>query len=918
MTSIALCGCNSKEFKLSPETGNTQLQSVPHTLTEYYEKDEYDTSEYISIDDIVFSNDGIYISGIKLTGDAAFANVLDTEKNEMYQINLNFSFDWIDNICILGNNAYILHDSQSIAIVDIKSGKLINEKNNFIYARDIYYDSQNIVLFNQNEGVITLWDTELNFISELSIKDLLKVPSESYTMYRMLKTENYMYITVQSEKNATLYILNDNQKIVNKKEINDLPGYIYSIYENGENVIVTSYDKSSDGRKCTYVDFINIYDDNIVSTYEIYDTQFVSYNYSNKNFICNNGDYAFNYIPSENSYEKLDESDGYINGDIKQSGKNIIFCPDINSNLKHVFSYISSLDNKNDFFIDKNVRSKGVIANQRFYCNYENEKTGDTSLAIYDNTGNIILDTELDKESDDLIDYYPAYCTNNRIYSVSCEIYSENKRLNIYNTDGEKISEYTVDNIDYLYKIISGKNCDFAWILKDGKSEIYSLTDEKALKIESLSNINPYDMFHGDNKYDLYYLSGTTLYGYSYGNSESKRIFNYLDSGLSNIGSTFGTINEKQYICSNYDSEGTKYFTLTQASDEVLEKLNSRKILVAAGECSLWDKEVSEAINKFNSESKELFIKCRDYSDFSESNEISGLNRDVINRDIPDILISYGDNDLNVLKNMDLFEELSEHLSDYNEKFIVNHSKTNETKNYYSISPSLYLVRICSIEDYSFLGSDISIEEFLDYAEKENLKFINSKEEIFRYFVLNQADSFINREESTCYFNSELFIRLLKYINTADSENGTLIINYFNDTNVAGRNLKNSFCVSKDGNTSGFIAGLPKISVFSTSRYKKEACDLIKIFLSEEYQGKITGKIPVIKDIAFSDIRLQKSEKENLLNVLENASSESVVDFSIENILIQNADDYFNNHSDLYETIDNIQKQVSIYLNETK
>lgn len=206
LSCIFLCGCNKKEVLELPADDTAETLSVPHKLSEYYEREEYDISEYIAVDDIAFTDDGTYISGLKLSEEKRVINVLDTGKNEMYQINLNFSFDWIDNVCILGDRTYILHDSCSVTIVETESGRLINQKTDFIYARDIQYDGRNIVLVNQSEGIITFWDTEMNFISELSVKSLLDVPDNGFMMYRILQTEKYLYVTVQSEKSADIYI----------------------------------------------------------------------------------------------------------------------------------------------------------------------------------------------------------------------------------------------------------------------------------------------------------------------------------------------------------------------------------------------------------------------------------------------------------------------------------------------------------------------------------------------------------------------------------------------------------------------------------------------------------------------------------------------------------------------------------------
>ena len=142
------------------------------------------------------------------------------------------------------------------------------------------------------------------------------------------------------------------------------------------------------------------------------------------------------------------------------------------------------------------------------------------------------------------------------------------------------------------------------------------------------------------------------------------------------------------------------------------------------------------------------------------------------------------------------------------------------------------------------------------------------------------------------------------------------MIEYFCDTFLIGRKLKNSFSVSRDGNSSGIITELPRISVSSSSEYKKEACDLIKTFLSGDFQSKVDFRIPVIQEYAFPSARLNDSERESVMNMFENAVSESETDFSVQNILIQNAEKYFSGYVDVHEMADSIQNQIKLYLNE--
>ena len=81
-----------------------------------------------------------------------------------------------------------------------------------------------------------------------------------------------------------------------------------------------------------------------------------------------------------------------------------------------------------------------------------------------------------------------------------------------------------------------------------------------------------------------------------------------------------------------------------------------------------------------------MFITCRDYSDSSENDAISALNRDVINGDVSDIFISYGGLDMNALENMGMFEDLSGYLSDYSDKFISGYYNIKKVGGFYSVS----------------------------------------------------------------------------------------------------------------------------------------------------------------------------------------------------------------------------------------
>ncbi len=932
--SISATGCNSKDNKTN-KAKNIQNKSI-HKLTEYYENTKYDNNEYIQIKDISFINNEHHIIGLKNNIDTNNKiSIFNSETKEIHTLDVNFEYDFISDVFVYDNNtAYILEDEQ-VSVIDTETGKLKSE-------HDVKY-GEHIVIFNNNiliftPSTIEFYDTEFNYISTVNTKEKLK--GDMY-IADVAIDDNKLYTWGYDETTFEMYvnIFDETLTLINTYNYNDMSGYAYDIFINGDEFILTSFD----GEK-SYIDVINKTDGSVKDFYEVPDAQFIYYGYKENEVIAAMLDTVFSYnYKTKNRTEVIEPE--LEKGNFLRSSEYIFSFPKSSYCIETMYTCKENTISFGDT-ISSGIKSDGTP-----YCLYgtDNDQREIKFLDVTNSDEKII-----ELPSEDYIIGNIIECTEDRIYA-SAFTQDDNNILVTYDKNGEFLNKLSMNNNQYILQIISSDNEIFIMTEENMNYYIYSVNKDGDTLLPVLETTLIENIYTGDDKYDFYFCSGSVIYGYDHETKNKTRILNLIDSSILGVPTLFAKADENSYICDDINSE---YRLLKKVDDATLEKLNSRKIIYIAGNNFAYNTELSEEIAEFNKKSTDCYIVCKDYSsdiDTTKDSYFSALYEDIINGDIPDIFVLGNGFNAKLLAKTELFADINELMDKSMSETVFDKSLEQFTFNdrLYAVSPSFGLKGIISSDDNIISKNNYTFEEFLDIAESKKLGFYNgSFDVLYDYFVLSHVDDFIDYKEGKCYFDSELFIRLIKYLKNSLSYEPVLAVesiydfnDFENKTATYGENFI-FFDVSKDGESHGIISPVNSFAISSVSENADIAWKFVNEYLGDEYQSKIENIFPASKQhfenmfknsqsnfngtaVAvfymnangeFKDdhvIDISENDKETITSIIENSSG-SQADDNITMILIEHMYMYIDDILTAEETAKELQRIVTLYMQEIK
>lgn len=927
--SISATGCTSENNKKN-KTNHVPNKSI-HKLTEYYENTIYDNNEYIQIQDISFINNEHHIIGLKNNIDTDNKiSIFNSKTKEIYSFVVNFEYDFISDVYIDNNNtAYILENEQ-VSVIDFKTGKIKSE-------HDVKY-GEHIIIFNNNiliftPSTIEFYDTEFNYKSTINVKE--KLEGDMY-ISDVAINDNKLYTWGYDETTSEMYvnIFDETLTLIDTYNYNDMPGYAYNIFIDGDEFILTSHDGET-----SYIDIINKADGSVKDFYEVPDAQFIYYGYKENEVLAAMLDTVFSYnYKTKNRTEVIEPE--LEKGNFFYSNEYIFSFPKSSYCIETMYTYKENTISFGDTI------SSGITSDGTPYCLY-NTDNDQREIKFLDVTNSDEKTIELFSENyviGNIIE-----CTEDRIYA-NAFTQDDNNILVTYDKNGEFLNKLSMNSNQHILKIVSSDNEIF--ILTE-ENYIYSVNKDGDTLLPILETTLIENIYTGDDKYDFYFCSGSVIYGYDHETKNKTRILNLIDSSILGVPTLFATADENSYICDDINSE---YRLLKKVDDATLEKLNSRKIIYIAGNNFAYNTELSEEIAEFNKKSTDCYIVCKDYSsdiDTTKDSYFSALYEDIINGDIPDIFVLGNGFNAKLLAKTELFADINEFMDKSVSETVFDKSLEQFTFNdrLYAVSPSFTLRGIISCDDNIISKNNYTFEEFLDIAESKKLGFYNeSFEVLYDYFVLSHVDDFIDYKEGKCYFDSELFIRLIKYLKNSLSYEPVLAVesicdfnDFENKTATYGENFI-FFDVSKDGESHGIISPVNSFAISSVSENADIAWKFVNEYLGDEYQSKIENIFPSSKqhfenifknsqstlngkgtfymDIngEFNDdyvIDISESDKETITSIIENSSG-SQADDNITMILIEHMYMYIDGILTAEETAKELQRIVTLYMQEIK
>jgi len=913
MLALLLSSCENKEKAVTDNGFTDKTKKSGYQIEEYYEKSEFNKYDYDWINDIKCSDNNVYLTGVKekITGNRFF--IYSGKDKQPNYTELLFDYSSIQDACILGNNLYILHDN-AVSVVDKNRGNLIVEKKIDEEVSVIQTDGQNFYLEQFGEEKLYIYNKDLNFVETRDLSKLTGM-SEGTDDYRFLCTDDRIYVAGDVDGLISLYLFDKDFSLLFKQDYPDLSDMAYEIYDDGLNIILVSNSENYDELTFEYTlnSYVNVldYNGNVENRMEILNSNFVFWDKKENQMISKYSDDVKLVDAVTGSESNLMLPDDFVAGRVSQSGDEIVFFEETESELKAYAGLISPDGEYSEFPLSSDKCK--ISAEGNLYHSVTNEETCSVSVFIKNlktcEERNIYLENS---EKDFIYDIPEIVCCNERIYSVWYDL--ENiLQVSVYDSEGRSINRY---NFPYNKNLLlAGMN--FAYITCNDKS-ILKLGDNGIETVDYFKDTEVSSFYDGDERYDLYYAIGSVVYGYNEKSGSGEKILNCIDSGISCIGNVFTSYTEDKFITDTFLDDKFDVCMLTKANQETVNLLNSRKVITLAGDTVNWSKSITDSIVEFNNSNKEYYIACRDYS-VTDEYGISGFRDDVLKGKIPDIFISGGILDMKLMENMKCLENLHDRIAGSDIMFEDFYkSCLNQNENFF-ISPC---IRVGFIENYSgisALAGKVSTEEFLDIAEKNELKFSETdRYQLFDYFISSRYNDYIDYENKSCSFNSDKIIRMLEYIKNAYDADGQLYINANARLyDMSGYDSDNPcFEISDNAEYSASINESPRIAVYSGSEYKDAAWEFIEMVMKSR-DGYDDYGIPVVKsDKEITEYDYYNIDKKHVSEIISKGRNNAVPDFVVQGILYQKLGEFFEGKISARDYAEDIQKKLILYVNE--
>ncbi|WP_029320150.1 ABC transporter substrate-binding protein [Butyrivibrio sp. AE3004] len=319
------------------------------------------------------------------------------------------------------------------------------------------------------------------------------------------------------------------------------------------------------------------------------------------------------------------------------------------------------------------------------------------------------------------------------------------------------------------------------------------------------------------------------------------------------------------------------------------------------------------------------------------------------------------------------FEADSEiNTSDYLEN-ILEATKIKDSM--YSVIPS-FSISTCVAAKDNLKGKTVTVENYDDICKKcgidPGLGMGTVTRADARQLYQAIANSFIDYETGNCSFDSEGFVHFLEFVKelpdgdeeidyekyeTYYRENKSLLMNYwfssFDDYQALKKGyfgkdiIFNGYPTSTDGKS--YINPTVQVAMSSSCKNKQAVWEFMKSFMSDEYQKKIEWGFPVEKSalealaekaqekpyyldskgnkVETSSVwyaggvevpieELSKEETETVMDFVKSVTAAASNDESIEKIIEEEAEAFYEGQKSAEEVADIIQSRVSLYLSE--
>lgn len=462
---------------------------------------------------------------------------------------------------------------------------------------------------------------------------------------------------------------------------------------------------------------------------------------------------------------------------------------------------------------------------------------------------------------------------------------------------------------------------------------------------------------YGGTSSNFYRFDSSSLFGYPVGNGEGKHIFNWSDVGLSASEVHLGELSDGRLVVLAASPDQTETFSYEMAvlSQGVDERTVLSMVSLSASP------GVVQAVSDFNKTNSQYRVELTEYfpyeqnvSDEEWNNAVLNLNTRIISGDMPDIL-DMSNLSVQVYHNKGLLEDLYSYME--NDPTIRMDDYFENVFKAISINGKLpYItdgVGVSTMLANADLINDRTGWTFQNLEDVLNTYGTNSISNLtgtfFLKVMLQADDHLVDWDTGKCFFDSPEFINLLEFAreiqNSSQNNSGEdlssapvaayqAVLNVYYITQYRDYYHGNLELLGLPSSSGGYHALMPeiKIGISSASQKKEGAWEFVRTFLSEEHQKSCImlpihkGAFETVMQAALDGKSAWKWLYENGNATAEDAeltkmllsSAEYVVsgNQTLENIVLEEAREYFSGAGSAQEAAEKIQRRASLYINE--
>ena len=388
------------------------------------------------------------------------------------------------------------------------------------------------------------------------------------------------------------------------------------------------------------------------------------------------------------------------------------------------------------------------------------------SLLFVDNEGTILQETSVDaplfkdKEIKDMkIDADGIIYILTRNMNAEC-------RVEVFSDNQEHLESFTTTEDLYRLFYINGTMYGYIYDFTTVKLiEISRNTNEKTgiLRLDT----EAYAWLIGSNDTEVLYISHNNIYGY---NLESKEIMKKANLARSSINIMnilslyqFGEL----YYCVVDDFVNSSELVVLSPSTMQKEVLTLATISQAY--------ELTNAVYAFNKKNSECFIEIIDYSEgkADRAESMTALELDIIAGNIPDLFYLW-EMPVEEFEALGLLLDLlpfMESGSQIRRSDLVDnlYSLMENNGHLYRAVSSFSLASILGKKSDFGMKNGWSFDEMTEYIQNSSTEpplafgYYSAREGLFEAMCKYNMGEFIDRENGTCNFNTELFKKLLEF-----------------------------------------------------------------------------------------------------------------------------------------------------------